>query len=389
MPKKANVKKAASAQYQNIKALAEAASGADGMEYLSVQKILGNRYFLCVNALGYTVLAEPRKLFTRGSMRVAVGGIVVAQAPTLPDWKKDMIAQQRAEHQAACSKAKQNGGAEPVANMGLPYEIVGVIQERSEARRLIRAKMMPQAVLDQALAAEAGPAGAAATEAAAANFEFMTPEEVAKAEKAEALAAMTPEQRARLAQLKAEKQKALGTFEGTGLDLDDELPEHGAKADAAHHASRGMRQARAAADSRTSIQQRLTALLNGAKKSAGIRIAEGEELAAKAAAEEDGDELVGPSAKKQGQFRPKKDMAAAAEAAAEAAAALRHAEELDELIEGLMGPPKTVERELQNEASFESKVAALRAELAALPEVDDWETAADAEELAEIDLADL
>jgi len=366
MPKKANIKKAASAQYQNIRALAEAAQGAEGMEYLSVQKVLGNRYFLCSNAMGERVLAEPRKLFTRGSMRVVVGGIVVAQAPTVPLWKKEMQAQQRAEHLMACSAAKRNGGAEPVANMGLPYEIVGVITERSEARRLVKSKMMPQSVLDHALAAEVGPG--ATVEAPEGGFDFMTPEEVARLERMEA---MTPEQRTK----KAEKK--LGAFEGSGLDLDDtSLEALQSKEDKEHHASRGMRAARMAADSRAKIQQRLATLLSGAKKVTDLRFAEGDELSARAAVEAELDECSVPmSTTKQRQLRPKKDMevaAAEAEAAAEAA-------ELQELISGLMGPSKTVESEAQSEAAIAAQVAALRAELAAMPEVDDWETAADAE----------
>lgn len=360
MPKKPNTKKAASAQYQHIKALAEAAMGADGMTYLTVEKAMGNRYFLCLNSDGHQVMAEPRKLFTRGSMRVEAGGIVVAVTPAMPEWKKQMLAQQRAEHMAAVKRAKQHGGAAPVGNLGLPYEIVGVITERSEAKRLVRAKMMPQSILDQAVAVDAGPAAESAQ--LADDIEFMTPEEAAKQSKQERLAAMTPEERAEYAmKLQMEKKLAALTPEGA--------PEHAGK-DGAHHASRGMKQARVDADSRSSIQQRLTALLNGAKKVADLRF-----LAASAAAEDDEEEASAP--KKHKTVRPKKDQAIAA-AVAEAA---REAKELEDLISGLMGPQHSE----TSEASFEANVEAIRARLAAIPEVEDWEAAAD----AEIELSDL
>jgi hypothetical protein len=361
MPKKANTKKAASAQYQNIKALAEAAMGAEGMTYLTVEKAMGNRYFLCLTSDGHQVMAEPRKLFTRGSMRVEAGGIVVAVTPAMPEWKKQMLAQQRAEHMAAVKRAKQHGGAAPAANLGMPYEIVGVITERSEAKRLIRAKMMPQSILDQAVAVDAGPAAEAAQ--LADDIEFMTPEEAAKQSKQERLAAMTPEERAEYAtRLQMEKKLAALTPEGA--------PEYAGK-DGAHHASRGMKQARQAADSRSSIQQRLTALLNGAKKVADLRF-----LAASASAEDDEEEETA-APKKHKTVRPKKDQAIAA-AVAEAA---REAKELEDLISGLMGPQHSE----QSEATFEANVEAIRARLAAIPEVEDWEAAAD----AEIELSDL
>lgn len=341
MPKKANTKKAASAQYQNIKALAEAAMGAEGMTYLTVEKAMGNRYFLCLTSDGHQVMAEPRKLFTRGSMRVEAGGIVVAVTPAMPEWKKQMLAEQRAEHMAAAKRAKQHGGAAPVANLGLPYEIVGVITERSEAKRLIRAKMMPQSILDQAVAVDAGPAAEAAL--LAEDIEFMTPEEAAKQSKQERLAAMTPEERAEYAtKLQMEKKLAALTPEGA--------PEHAGK-DGDHHASRGMKQARMAADSRSSIQQRLTALLNGAKKVADLRFV--------ASAAADDDEEESPAA-------PRKKKSAAPKAP-------RPAPIPEEVNYATTAP------EVDAEALFAAKVAALRAELAAIPEVDDWETAADAE----------
>ena len=366
MPKKSNVRKAASAQYQNIKALAEAASGAEGMVYLAVEKPMGNRYFLCLTSDGHQVMAEPRKLFTRGSMRVERGGIVVAQAPVMPAWKAELLAQQRAEHMAACKRAKQSGGNAPAADLGLPYEIVGVIAERSEAKRLIKARMMPQSVLDMAVAAESGPGAAAeAKPLLGDDLEFMTPEEEARQQRQERLAAMTPEERAEHA-AKARSQAAGGAFLNSGLDL-EELSEFRGK-DAGHHASRGMKQARVAADAKSSIQQRLAALLSGAKK-ATVHVEVGDALV------EDEEAPVGAAPRRFKQLRPKMTEEQKA-AAADAAAAARAATELDDLIVGLMGPSR-VDAAAEAETSRCVEVARLHAELAALHEVDDWEEAAD------------
>ena len=364
MPKKSNVRKAASAQYQNIKALAEAASGAEGMVYLAVEKPMGNRYFLCLTSDGHQVMAEPRKLFTRGSMRVERGGIVVAQAPVMPAWKAELLAQQRAEHMAACKRAKQSGGNAPAADLGLPYEIVGVIAERSEAKRLIKARMMPQSVLDMAVAAESGPGAAAeAKPLLGDDLEFMTPEEEARQQRQERLAAMTSEERAEHA-AKARSQAAGGAFLNSGLDL-EELSEFRGK-DAGHHASRGMKQARVAADAKSSIQQRLAALLSGAKK-ATVHVEVGDALV------EDEEAPVGAAPRRFKQLRPKMTEEQKA-AAADAAAAARAATELDDLIVGLMGV-----KPAQSEPSVAAEVARLQAELAALPVVEDWEEAADEE----------
>jgi hypothetical protein len=367
MPKKSNVRKAASAQYQNIKALAEAASGAEGMVYLAVEKPMGNRYFLCLTSDGHQVMAEPRKLFTRGSMRVERGGIVVAQAPVMPAWKAELLAQQRAEHMAACKRAKQSGGNAPAADLGLPYEIVGVIAERSEAKRLIKARMMPQSVLDMAVAAESGPGAAAeAKPLLGDDLEFMTPEEEARQQRQERLAAMTPEERAEHA-AKARSQAAGGAFLNSGLDL-EELSEFRGK-DAGHHASRGMKQARVAADAKSSIQQRLAALLSGAKK-ATVHVEVGDALVED---EEAPVVAVWAAPRRFKQLRPKMTEEQKA-AAADAAAAARAATELDDLIVGLMGV-----KPAQSEPSVAAEVARLQAELAALPVVEDWEEAADEE----------
>ena len=323
MPKNPNVKRAASAQYQNILALTEAASGAKGMEYLSVHKLLGNRYFRCKNQHGQEVLAEPRKLFNRSCMRVAVGSIVVVNSNT--SW-----------------------------NDKHPLEIVGVITERSEARRLLKAGVLPKLIMDNAKAAEDGPAGT--EESAVPEVVFMTPEEVAKAEQQAA---------------SAEKRSSiLEAFEGSGMEA-PKLAEYGN--DDGHHASRGMVQARRAAEARHSIQQRLMALLAGVKKSASHYVSVGTELEA---AEPSGG---GGGGGRRRQYRPKK---AEAPAPAPAAVAPRDAE-LEEMIGSLMG--FAAAEACAGPSDLEAMVAAIRAELAALPVVDDWETAAD----AEINLEDL
>lgn len=370
MPKKPNVKKAASAQYQNIKALAEAASGAEGMVYLAVEKPMGNRYFLCLTSDGHQVMAEPRKLFTRGSMRVEKGGIVVAQAPVMPAWKAELVAQQRAEHMAACKRAKQSGGNAPAADLGLPYEIVGVIAERSEAKRLVKTRAMPQSVLDMAVAAEVGPGAAAeARPLLADDLEFMTPEEEARQAKQEMLARMSPEERADYAtkmQMVKRIQMAGGgcadAFQSSGLDM-EEVTGICAK-DEGHHASRGMKQARLAADARASIQQRLTALLSGSKKAAAA-VAVGDLLA-----EEEEPVAGGPTRFKQ--LRPKKTEEQKAAERAAAAAVARSNAQLAELASSLMGFPQDVAAE----ALRQEEVTRLQAELEAMGAVD-WEDAAD------------
>jgi hypothetical protein len=77
------------------------------------------------------------------------------------------------------------------------------------------------------------------------------------------------------------------------------------------------------------------------------------------------------------QFRPKKteeEKEAQRASAAAAAEATRSAQELDDIITGLMGTSAAA----APEPDVAEQVAALRAELEAMGEVDDWEQAADA-----------
>lgn len=114
---KTNVSKSAAAQHQCIKAIQRAADGE--LQFYSVQKALGNAFFCLRDEKGKDHRGTPRGLFTKGTMLVSVGQIVVAE-----------------------------GDAK-----GL--EIIGVIQRRSEATDLVKAGALPRDVLAHAIAAGA------------------------------------------------------------------------------------------------------------------------------------------------------------------------------------------------------------------------------------------
>ncbi len=116
---KTNVSKSAAAQHQCAKAIQRAADGEPGIQFYSVQKALGNAFFSLRNHEGKDLRGTPRGLFTKGTMLVAVGQIVVAE-----------------------------GDAK-----GL--EIVGVVQRRSDATALVKAGAMPREILAHAVAAGA------------------------------------------------------------------------------------------------------------------------------------------------------------------------------------------------------------------------------------------
>jgi hypothetical protein len=115
---KVNVSKTASAQNQCARAIQSAARGAVGLQFYSVQKATGNGFFTLRDAEGAEVRATPRGLFTRGTMRISVGQIVVAEG-----------------------------------NARIGLEIVGVIQERREAQALVDDGVLPRAILVCATAA--------------------------------------------------------------------------------------------------------------------------------------------------------------------------------------------------------------------------------------------
>jgi len=78
MPKSMNVKKAASALYQNQKQIAAALKGAE-VEYAAVEKSLGRAQFLLKLTNHKTATGTPRGLFTSGTMRISPGQIVIIQ----------------------------------------------------------------------------------------------------------------------------------------------------------------------------------------------------------------------------------------------------------------------------------------------------------------------
>jgi translation initiation factor IF-1 len=120
-------KKAISASRQSESNIKKAAEGEDGLTFLSVQSIKGNGYFTLRRADGRDILGTPRGIFTRGSMRISVGQIVVVEG--VPE---------------DSTKIKKH-----------PYEIVGVIQERRQADEFIRAGKMPKQILTAAMSAGA------------------------------------------------------------------------------------------------------------------------------------------------------------------------------------------------------------------------------------------
>ena len=117
--KRVNVSKNAAAQHQCAKAIERAANGDAGTRFYSVQKALGNAFFLLRDEDGNDFRGTPRGLFTKGTMLVAMGQIVVAE-----------------------------GDAK-----GL--EIVGVIQKRSDAVALVKSGALSANILSNAVAAGA------------------------------------------------------------------------------------------------------------------------------------------------------------------------------------------------------------------------------------------
>ena len=120
-------KKSESALRQNKLSVKKASEEGSGLCFLSVQAARGNGYFTLRKEDGREITGTPRGLFTSGSMRISVGQIVVVDG--IPEDQ---------------SKIKDH-----------PYEIVGVVQERSEARELIKSGRMSKKVLTFALSAGA------------------------------------------------------------------------------------------------------------------------------------------------------------------------------------------------------------------------------------------
>jgi hypothetical protein len=343
MPKKSNVAKASSAQYQNILALAEAAAGTPGKVYLCVEKALGNRYFLCVLAGGQKVQAEPRKLFTKGTMRISVGSIVVGEQP------------------------QTRGGI---------YEIVGVIQERSEARRLVKAGVLSKAILDHATSAEESTSAQATAMAGgddalarAVRDAFMTPEEADEATAREAAAAAL-QNAGSLYSIRGEaktmpQQAKVSIFAGSGIEVKDPS-KYAESSDNGHHASRGLKQARMAEEAKVKIQQRLSALIKG------VRLATPSIMLEREGEEED----EGEGSQKRYKARrttPSPTLAPIPEEdplIAEVMGFLAKATEVVKFVEESGEEERAV-----NASRLAARVEAVRRELAALEAFDDWEAA--------------
>ena len=129
MPKRQNISKAAAAQLQSARAVQKAAAGGNNLVFMSVQSTKGDGYFRVRMADGIELTGTPRGLFTSGSMRISVGQIVVLEG--VPADIKFCRGRERA----------------------IPYEIVGVIQERREAEQFVRKGKLPREVLAHALSA--------------------------------------------------------------------------------------------------------------------------------------------------------------------------------------------------------------------------------------------
>jgi hypothetical protein len=339
MPKKSNVAKASSAQYQNIIALAEAAAGTPGKVYLCVEKALGNRYFLCVLAGVQKVQAEPRKLFTKGTMRISVGSIVV--------------------------------GEEPQTRGGI-YEIVGVIQERSEARRLVKAGVLSKAILDRATSAEESTSAQATAMgggddalARAVRDAFMTPEEADEATAREAAAAAL-QNAGSLYNIRGEakampQQAKVSIFAGSGIEVKDPS-KYAESSDNGHHASRGLKQARMAEEAKVKIQQRLSALIKG------VRLATPSIMLEREGEEEE----EGQKRYRARRTTPSPTLAPIPEdpLIAEVMGFLAKATEVVKFVEESGEEERAI-----NASRLAAKVEAVRRELAALEAFDDWEAA--------------
>lgn len=116
MPKSVNIKKSAAAQAQSIRAIQKVLKSGDSGAWMSVQKALGNGYFLLRNKDGRETRGTPRGLFTCGNMRISVGQIVVVEG-----------------------------------DMKIGVEIVGAVRERREAEQYARKGQMPKEVLNSAV----------------------------------------------------------------------------------------------------------------------------------------------------------------------------------------------------------------------------------------------
>ena len=117
MGKSVNIKKSAAAQAQSFRAIQKALKNDEPGAWMSVQKALGNGYFLLRNKDGREGRGTPRGLFTCGNMRISVGQIVVVEG-----------------------------------DLKLGVEIIGAIQQRREAEDYVKSGRLPVEVLVSAVA---------------------------------------------------------------------------------------------------------------------------------------------------------------------------------------------------------------------------------------------
>jgi len=129
MAKGKNIAKCTAAKVQNAQALVKAVPE----QFLSVQRRLGNGYFTLRTAKGKDVRGTPRGLFTSGTMRIAVGQIVIVE------------------------KGDQTVGVEIIGVVGDP-------RESREPRAYVRAGRFPAEVLAMAASAGAVDGGGVASE---------------------------------------------------------------------------------------------------------------------------------------------------------------------------------------------------------------------------------
>ena len=77
MPKSKNIAKVASAKTQSEQAIRKAIKEADPGAWMSVQKRLGNGFFTLQDHRGRLYRGTPRGLFTKGTMPIECGNVVV------------------------------------------------------------------------------------------------------------------------------------------------------------------------------------------------------------------------------------------------------------------------------------------------------------------------
>jgi len=114
-----NIKKAASAIYQNQKQIKAALAGVE-MTFAAVEKSLGSAQFLLKLSNNKSAKGTPRGLFTRGTIAISPGQIVIIEGDI------------------------KNG-----------FEIVGRIDQMSDAQKLVRLGLMSSDILTAASGAGA------------------------------------------------------------------------------------------------------------------------------------------------------------------------------------------------------------------------------------------